>query len=276
MCRLIRPRTFSSRNTPEGAAVPAAERLDGVDLRVGVPDIDVPNVVATFGLDRRDAREGVIHLLDNLSGAAAHPATGATARLERAPRAAEVLVQVRPARRTRLSPRWTAFRSDAVHQLRITEEWMAAKHILVAACTASLDDGYPAAAAVSIPVPAGITVRVTPGQDLLSARQRDFLAECAGLVMPTERLTLIGPIRERTWTFQYDDLDFQIRRWTARAARDNGRLDLVDLEIQTSVTDAPFLFPALRSLAGQHGVDTEAAAHPLAIRALTWAAGLRR
>jgi hypothetical protein len=51
MYRQIRQRKFSFRNTPKGAVVPAAERLDGVDLRIGIPDVEVASVVAAFGLD---------------------------------------------------------------------------------------------------------------------------------------------------------------------------------------------------------------------------------
>ena len=154
---------------------------------------------------------------------------------------------------------------------------MATQHVLVAACTALLDGGHPAPAAASTLATAGTPVMITtpatvrPGRELLSGRQRDFLADCAGLVVPQDRLTLIGPIRERTLTLRHGELSFRVRRWTAPARGGAGRLDLVDLEAQASAADAPFLFPALRSLARQHQIDTEAEADPIGIRGLTWA-----
>ena len=251
--------------------MPAAERLDGADLRIGVPDVEVASVVAAFGLDADEASERAIHLLENLSSAPARLTTaGATARLERAPTRCEVVVQLRPVRRAQLGPDWSDFHSGSGHQLRIAEEWAGTQRILVAALTASLDAGPPA------PVPARAPVAAGPGRGLLSTRQRDFLADCAGLVAPEDRLTLLGPIRERAWTLRRDDLSFRVRRWTARRPGSTTGLDLVDLEAQTSVADAPFLFPALRSLARQHDVDTEAEVDPIAIRAVIWAAAYRR
>jgi hypothetical protein len=266
MYRQIRQRKFSFRNTPKGAVVPAAERLDGVDLRIGIPDVEVASVVTAFGLDTCEASERAIHLLDNLSGARARLiAAGATARLERAPRRSEVVVQIWPVRRAQLGPDWSDFHSDSGHRLRIAEEWVATQRILVAALTASLDAGDPA------PVSAQAPVAVGPARGLLSARQRSFLADCAGLAVLEDRLTLLGPIRERSWTLRRDDLSFRVRRWTAYRPGNTAGLDLVDLEAQTSAADAPFLFPALRSLARRHQVDTEAEADPIAIRAVIWA-----
>lgn len=258
--------------------MPAVERLDGVDLRIGVPDINVASVVAAFGLDRRGARERVIHLLGNFPDVPARRAVaGITAWPERAPRTFEVLVQVRPVRRAQLGPDWSAFRSDVVHRLRIAEEWMATQHILVAMCTA----GHPAPATASTLLTASTPVMTTtpatvrPGQELLSGKQRDFLADCAGMLIPEDRLTLVGPIRERTVTLRHDNLSVRVRRWTASAPGGAGRLDLVDLEAQTSAADAPFLFPALRSLARQYQVDTEVEVDPIMIRGLTWASAHR-
>jgi hypothetical protein len=265
MYRQIRQRKFSFRNTPKGAVVPAAERLDGVDLRIGIPDVEVASVVAAFGLDTCEASERAIHLLDNLSGAPARLiAAGATARLERAPRRSEVVVQLWPVRRAQLGPDWSDFHSDSGHRLRIAEEWVGTQRILVAALTASL-------AGDQAPVSAQTPVAVGPGRGLLSARQRNFLADCAGLAVLEDRLTLLGPIRERSWTLRRDDLSFRVRRWTAYRPGNTPGLDLVDLEAQTSAADAPFLFPALRSLARRHQVDTEAEADPIAIRAVIWA-----
>ena len=258
--------------------MPAVERLDGVDLRIGIPDTDVADVVAAFGLDQRGVRERVIHLVGNFPDVPARRAVaGTTAWLQRTPRTFEVLVQVRHVRRALLGPDWSAFRSDAVNRLRIAEEWMATQHILVAACTAFLDGGHPALATARTLATASTPVMITTpaavrlGGELLSGRQRDFLADCAGLVVPEDRLTLVGPIRERTLALRHGDLSFRVRRWTAAARGGAGRLDLVDLEAPASAADAPFLFPALRSLARQHQIDTEAEAEPIVIRGLAWA-----
>jgi hypothetical protein len=248
-----------------------AERLDGVDLRIGIPDADVASVIAALGLDTCEPGERAVHLLEDLSSDPARLMTaGATARLQCAAGRREVVVQLRPARRARLGPPWAGFRSGQGHRLRITEEWVAAQRVLVAALTASLGTGEPGQ------VPARDPVTAEPGGGLLSARQAGFLADCAGLTAPGDRLMMIGPIRERVWTLRRDDLRFRVRRWTAHSRGGTRALDLADLEARTSAADAPFLFPALRSLARQHLVDTEAEAGPLAIRALIWASAIWR
>jgi len=242
-----------------------AERLDGVDLRIGIPDGDVAGVIAAFGLDTCEPSERAIHLLETPPGTPAQltPA-GAAARLECTPGRCEVVVQLRPARRARLGPRWAGFRSGQGHRLRITEEWVATRRVLVAALTASPAADGPAAD------PAGAPVSAEPGRGRLSARQLDFLADCAGLTLPQNRLMMTGPIREQAWTLRHDELRFRVRRWTAHRSGGTRDLDLADLEAQASPADAPFLFPALRALARQHLVDTEAEASPLAVRALAW------
>jgi len=248
-----------------------AERLDGADLRIGIPDTDVTSVMAALGLDAREPGERAIYLIEDASGTPAPLMTaGVTAWLERAPGRPEVIVRLRPARRARLGPRWAGFRSGQGHRLRITEEWVATQRVLVAALTASAGTGGAAAD------PARAPVTAEPGRGLLSATQAGFLADCAGLTALEDRLMKIGPIRERVWTLRRDDLRFRVRRWTAHGRDGTRALDLADLETRTSAADAPFLFPALRSLARRHLVDTEAEADPLAIRALTWASAIWR
>jgi hypothetical protein len=248
--------------------LPVAERLDGVDLRIGIPDAAVARVIFAFGLDTREPSERVIHLLENLPGGPARLiAAGVTARLECSLSRCEVIVQLRPARRARLGPDWARFYSGSGHRLRLAEEWVATQRTLVAALTASLDDWDAAS------IPARISVTAESARGLLSARHLEFLASCAGLMILEDQLMLLGPIRERAWTLRHGDLHFRVRRWTAGLPASARLLDLVDLEAQTSAADAPFLFPALRSLARQYQVDTEAEASPMAVRALisAWA-----
>jgi hypothetical protein len=244
------------------------ERLDGVDLRIGIPDAAVASVIGASGFDTGEPSERVIHLLENLPGGSPRlVAAGVTARLECSLGRCEVVVEVRSAGRARLGPDWTRFYSGTGHRLRLAEEWVATQRTLVAALTASLDDWD----AASTPARAPVTTESARG--LLSARHLEFLASCAGLTVLEDQLMLLGPIRERAWTRRHGDLHFRVRRWTAGLPGRARLLDLVDLEAQTSAADAPFLFPALRSLARQHQVDTEEEISPMAVRALisAWA-----
>lgn len=263
---LIRPCKPLFHEYTEGTVLPMAERLDGVILRVGIPDADVTHVIEAFGLDGREPSERAIHLVENLStGSAGLMTAGANAWLERTASRSRVSVQLRPARRARLSSTWARFHSDQGHRLLVTEEWVAAQRILVATLTAPHEPGEPAAIA------AHAMVTAEPVRRLLSAMQLSFLADCAGLRVLRDPLVLVGPIREQVWAMRRNDLGVRIRRWTARGGGQARALDRADLESRASPMDAPFLFPALRSLARQYQVDPDSETSPLTAQALIWA-----
>ena len=243
----------------------AAERLDAVDLRIGIPDAGTARTAAALGLDRAKASERAVHLLEDFSSSPGLLATvGATARLVEIPRASDVTVQLRAVRRARLDPDWLSFYSDDRHHLQIAEEWTPDRRIMTASLTARLDAAIPALAV--IPDPDG----ARPGHGLLSAMQRDFLASCTGLVVEDDRLTLLGPIVERAWRLRRYDFDFLVRRWTAHRPGRGADLDLIDLERASIEADAPFLLPALRSLALRQGVDPSEDVEPVVVRAVAW------
>ena len=249
----------------------AAERLDGVDLRVGIPDGDTARLAASLGLDRAGASEREIYLLEDLSGGpGVLSAAGATARLVPIPRGHELVVQLRPVRQAQLGPEWLGFYSDTRHRLRISEEWTTNRRIMTASLTARLDGAVPALAAAADPD----GTRSASG--LLSARQRDFLATRTERAINEGGLRLLGPILERAWRLRRYDLDFLVRRWTARLPGRGAGLDRIDLEQASVAADAPFLLPALRSLAQQQGVDPSENVEPVVVRAVAWFLRYRR
>jgi len=251
--------------------VTAAERLDGVDLRIGIPDADTARLAASLGLDRAGASEREIYLLEDLSGSPGLlSAAGTTARLVQIPGGRQLVVQLRPVRQAQFGPDWLGFYSDARHRLRISEEWTANRRIMIASLTARLDAAIPALAATTDPD------GTRSARGLLSARQRDFLATCAGLVVNDGRLRLLGPILEHIWRLQRYDLDFAVHRWTARRLGRGADLDLIDLERASVEADAPFLLPALRSLAQRQGVDPSEDVEPVVVRAVAWLLRYRR
>jgi hypothetical protein len=251
--------------------VTAAERLDGVDLRVGIPDGDTARTAMALGVNRAKASECVVHLLEDFSSSPGQLGTaGVTARLMEIPRASEVTVQLRSVRRAQLSPDWLGFYSDDRHHLRIAEEWTLNQRIMTASMTARLDAAIPVLTA--LPDPNGTRL----GGERLSAMQRDFLAICTGLVVEDDRLELLGPILERVWRLRLYDLNFLVRRWTARKPSPSASLDLMDLEKPSSEADAPFLFPALLSLARRQEVDPGEDVDPIMQRAVSWLSGPRR
>jgi hypothetical protein len=245
--------------------VTAAERLDGVDLRAGIPDADTARLAASLGLNRARASEREIYLLEDLSGGfGVLSAAGATARLAPIPRGHELVVQLRPVRQAQFGPEWLGFYSDTKHRLRISEEWTTNQRIMTASLTARLEGAVPALAAA--PGPDG--TRSASG--LLSTRQCDFLATRTELVIKDGGLRLLGPIVEHIWRLRRYGLDFLVRRWTAHRPGGGADLDLIDLERTSVEADAPFLLPALRSLAQRQGVDPSEDVEPVVVRAVAW------
>ena len=241
----------------------AAERLDGVDLRIGIPDADTARLAASLALDRAGASEREVYLLEDLSGSLGLlSAAGATARLVQIPGGHELVVQLRPVRQAQLGPDWLGFYSDARHRLRISEEWTSNQRIMTASLTARLDGPVPALAATADPD------GTRSAKGLLPGMQRGFLASRTGLVIKDGGLRLLGPITERIWRLRRYDLDFLVRRWTARQLGRGTDLDVIDLERPSSEADAPFLLPALRSVAHRQGTDTGEDVDPVVIRAV--------
>jgi hypothetical protein len=251
--------------------VTAVERLDGVDLRVGIPDAGTARLAISLGLDHAGASERRIYLLEDLSGRHGPlSAAGVTARLISTSGRYELVVQLRPARRAQLGPGWLGFYSDARHRLRISEEWTATQRILTASLTAELDGPVQALAAPAAPD------GNWPARGLLSARQRDFLVTRPGLVVNDGGLRLLGPILERVWRLRRYDLDIVVRCWTAHQPHRHAELDLIDLERTSVEADAPFLLPALRSLAQRHGIDPGEDVEPVVVRTVAWLSGRLR
>ena len=248
-----------------------AERLDGVDLRVGIPDAGTARLADSLGLDRTGSSRREIYLLEDLSGRPGLlSAAGTTARLVPALPGHELVVQLRPVRQAQLGPRWLGFYSDTRHRLRISEEWTTNKRIMIASLTARLDEPIRALAATAGPD------GTRSAEGLLTTMQRDFLAIRTGLVVNDRGLRLLGPILERAWRLRRYDLDFLVRRWTARRPRRGTSLDLIDLEQASVEADAPFLLPALRSLAQRQGIDTGEEVEPVVVRAVARLSGYHR
>lgn len=249
----------------------AVERLDGVDLRIGIPNADTARLAASLGLDRGRASEREVYLLEDRSGSPGLlSAAGATVRLMQIPGGHELVVQLRPVRQAQLGPDWLGFYSETRHRMRISEEWTSNQRIVTASLTARLDEALPALAAAADPD------GTRSARGLLSTTQRTFLATCTELGVNEDGLRLFGPILERTWRLRRYDLDFLVRRWTAHPMGRDADLDLIDLEQASSEADAPFLLPALRSLAQRHGVDPGEDVEPVVVRAVAWCLSYQR
>ena len=93
---------------PRGAAVTAAERLDGVDLRVRIPDTGTARLAAAWDSTARGNCQREIYLLEDLSGRPGLlSAASTTARLVPTPPGHELVVQLRPVRQAQLGPKWS-------------------------------------------------------------------------------------------------------------------------------------------------------------------------
>lgn len=105
-------------------------------------------------------------------------------------------------------------------------------------------------------------VRALPGDQAWRARQDrvpgyvfsrwqgQFLAACSPVPVHFDRLTVLGPIQARRWSFA--DAGFAAERWTVAA------VDLLELSLRVEPPDAPFVQLAFLALVRRRGLDPDA------------------
>jgi hypothetical protein len=245
-------------------------RLDSVHLRICVLGSDVRRASAAFGLDPRRAGLSRSLLYEDLTDGFSHPLIdqGIVLR-EREPGFAgtrpdhdDVTVFVHPFQRRCLTPFWLGFHTRNGDTLSITEDWTGRRRT-----TAALVTLRPRSADWS-------RYNSSAPGELLSQRQRRFLAECASLDADPARFTALGPVIARTWVFRHDDLDLTARRWTVPPAgfTTEPGFDVLELATRAAAEDAAFIRPAFVALVRRHGLEADVNENPVAYRAVAYLA----
>ena len=247
-------------------------RLDSVHLRIGVHGSDVRRASAAFGLDPRRAEPSRSLLYEDLTDGFSHPLIDQGVVLRKRQRGFagarpdhdDVTVFVHPFQRRCLTPFWLGFHTRDGDTFSVTEDWTGQKKTTTAAL-------------VTLRPRSADWTRFSPSApgDLLSQRQRRFLAECASLDADPARFTALGPVIARTWVFRCNDLDLAARRWTVPPAAGfttEPRFDVLELSTRAAAEDAAFIRPAFIALVRRHGLEADVNENPVAYRAVVYLA----
>jgi hypothetical protein len=153
----------------------------------------------------------------------------------------DATVMLRPCRPDQLRGRWSGSWRIGAHTFRIEGGPAGGREVLAASL-----------------------VRTVPGEqirrarrarivgDVFSRQQKQFLADCGPVPVSFDRLTVLGPVRARRWSF--DDAGFAVaaERWTVDA------LDILELSLLVNPHDAPFIQLAFLAFVRRCGLDPDA------------------
>ncbi|GGN58819.1 hypothetical protein GCM10010112_12940 [Actinoplanes lobatus] len=198
-------------------------RLDAVQLKVALTGEDARQAAAGLPV-RPTGDEWTVRFWEDRAGAVGHLPLyerGVILRARQPGAGAGVsTVKLRPGRRSLLTARWLALGQAGDLRLRVEEDW-AVDRVLVA----SLDAPRPAAA--------------PPHELVLTGVQREFLAECGGVVR-LDGLTGVGPVRvRRCWPVFWQGHRIAAGWWMA-----DGGPDILELTLRVEPAGAEVVWRA--------------------------------
>lgn len=221
--------------------------IDAVQLKITLAGPEVDQALAAFQLTSRHPHRSRIYFCELPSYAGRLPLldAGLILRLRTHDEGRDdTMVMLRPCRRHRLSPRWTALRTTGQHEFRLDGDWSPSQHVLAA----TLSQARPRHSIDHL------IARPAALPEAFSALQQEFIADCADLHPHLTELQLFGPIHTQHWTLNVDELPVAVERWTIPETT----IDLLELSVRAPPADAPFLRPALTALVRRHGLDPDA------------------
>jgi hypothetical protein len=226
-------------------------RLDGVEVKVNV-DADQTQA-AVNALDLPDVPPWQIFFIEDVT-------TGLTSSTplldlhliirarQKTKGADDVTVKFRPGRRSQLAPRWLGMEKTTVgdleSELKIEEDWAAARRSLGISLTADRPDGLVAAAVAEGDVAA-----------LLTPDQRQLIEECAGARVNVDVLSPLPAVSAMRWpTFTVPgpgggQLKVRAERWKVDT------LDFLELSIAVDVDSAQASQKALEAFVAGRGLQ---------------------
>jgi hypothetical protein len=245
-------------------------RLDSVNIRIGLAGVQAGQAVEAFGLRSIRPSRSTLHLLDYRPGSAASSlaspslaSTGVTISVADSGEQSLTTVQVRHVRRRHLYPRWAAFYGRDAEMLLVEEERDSTRRVLAASFTVRYEHAGPALA--------GTDLRLA---DLLTPRQWSFMQDCAPGLPQSGLMHPLGPIPVLSWTISLDRIDATLSRWHLPGTEGGTRPapELVEVSRRSLPAEAGFLFPALAASMRRRGLDPDGNVPWLETRAAQWSA----
>ncbi|MFI2346435.1 hypothetical protein ACH492_05120 [Streptomyces sp. NPDC019443] len=157
----------------------------------------------------------------------------------------ETTVRLRPCRQSRLTADWSARRDTGDERLDFASDWSGDRRRLSVSVTAR----HPAGAVARALAGGG------PPDQLFTAAQRAFLADCADRPVPFGQVTALGPVDALSWpALMWSHMPLAVERWVVTTVS-GARLDLVELSRRVDRQGAEIAQLALESGLRRRGVD---------------------
>jgi hypothetical protein len=200
-------------------------RLDGVEIKVSLAGSRVDEALDALGLGD-GGRPRSISFLEDATVGVELPLLrqGIVLRVRQTGgEDDDSTVKLRPCRRSQLTQEWLGEEDGDGWRLRVEEDWAATRRSLAASCVSDLPEGRIAA----------VRDGTAPVRRLFGEGQRRFLAECAGMRIDLDALTLLPAVAATRWEdVRVGDVDeVVVERWTL----DN--LDFLELSLRKKSVD---------------------------------------
>jgi hypothetical protein len=234
-------------------------RLDGVEIKANVADIDMSDAMGALELNDADAFS--IWFYDDLTpGVAPLPLlnAGLIFRIRvKANGDVDSTVKLRPCRRSQLTGAWLSTESHGDFEFSVEEDRSGIKNVLAASCRVQRD----ASSVTSLNGPP------YPLAKLLSERQQDLLANCAPMRVNAAELTALGPIDATRWKQvggdDFADLDARAEQWTIEGQR------FLEISVRANLDEADKKSRRLQRLITERGIVLDSSEDSKTRRALT-------
>ena len=195
-------------------------RLDGVEIKVSLSDQQVTRAVELLGLAGSGEARQIGFIEDTTVGVKLpffHQGVVLRVR-EVGDGDDDATVKLRPCRRSQLAESWLAAEKGDGWKFRVEEDWAGGRRALAASCVADLPRRRIAAARDG----------KEPVGRLFSGGQWRFLADCAGMPINLDALTLLPPVQAARWEdVRVQDVeDVVVEHWTV------DELDFLELSIR--------------------------------------------
>jgi hypothetical protein len=206
-------------------------RLDAVEIKVTFDGAQVSRCLEAFSLGSNGRQRNIYFCEDVISSVSTSTPLlnlGVVLRArEKHGNGVDSTIKLRPCRRSQLTDHWL-HSTDETAALKIEADWAGTRRVLAASCTADRPDRTIAQ------VRAGAKAL----RSLFSAKQEQFLTDCAGIRVNLGVLTLLGPVTATRWgpfhtTAPDPELDVVAERWVVEDA-----LDFLELSIRVDPATA--------------------------------------
>lgn len=238
-------------------------RLDGVEIKASIVGAEVAAALQVLDVGGRERRRSVGFIEDCTVGTALplfHQGVVLRVRQTDGDKG-DSTVKLRPCRRSQLTEKWLGQDHGDGWKLRIEEDWAGPRRVLATSCVSDLPRGRIDSA----------RAETEPLRRLFNGGQERFLADCAGIRINLDALTLLPPIAATRW----DDVQIGVVDGAVAERWSIDELDFLELSIRVdTVAEAPSMQGALDREVHALGLELDDANESKTERVLEYLVGL--